>query len=108
MVVNWFVKSTMANLFISYLLSLVTVIYFSSLLFYVVEKPVNDFVQSYGDALWWAFMDATTVGSNIYALTVVGKVLSVLLAAFGMMMFPIFTVYITDKMQKLVSVDNNK
>ena len=108
MVVNWFVKSTMANLFISYLLSLVTVIYFSSLLFYVVEKPVNDFIQSYGDALWWAFMDATTVGSNIYALTVVGKVLSVLLAAFGMMMFPIFTVYITDKMQKLVSVDNNK
>ena len=108
MVVNWFTKSTMANLFISYLLSLITVIYFSSLLFYVVEKPVNRLVQSYGDALWWAFMDATTVGSNIYAATVVGKVLSVLLAAFGMMMFPIFTVYITDKMQKIVSKDKKE
>lgn len=108
MVVNWFVKSTMANLFISYMLSLITVIYFSSLLFYVVETPINNLIQSYGDALWWAFMDATTVGSNIYAVTVVGKVLSVLLAAFGMMMFPIFTVYITDKMQKIVSADKNK
>ena len=93
----------MANLFISYLLSLIIVIYFSSLLFYVVEKPINVLVQSYSDALWWAFMDATTVGSNVYAVTVVGKLLSVLLAAFGMMMFPIFTVYITDKMQKIVN-----
>lgn len=103
MVVNWFSKSIMANLFISYLLSLIIVIYFSSLLFYVVEKPINVLVQSYSDALWWAFMDATTVGSNVYAVTVVGKLLSVLLAAFGMMMFPIFTVYITDKMQKIVN-----
>ena len=108
MVVNWFTKSKMANLFISYLLSLMMVIYFSSLIFYVVEKPVNSLVQSYDEALWWAFMDATTVGSNIYAETTIGKVLSVLLAAFGMMMFPIFTVYITDRMQKVLSSDKKK
>ena len=105
MVVDWFTKNMMANLFISYLLSLITVIYFSSLLFYVAEKPINGLVQNYSDALWWAFMDATTVGSNVYAITVIGKVLSVFLAAFGMMMFPIFTVYITDKMQKIVVND---
>ena len=35
-------------------------------------------------------------GSNIIAVTGVGKVLSVLLAALGMMMFPIFTVYVTN------------
>lgn len=48
------------------------------------------------DALWWAAMDVTTVGSNIEAVTGVGRVLSVLLAALGMMMFPIFTVYVTN------------
>ena len=40
-------------------------------------------------------MDVTTVGSNIIAMTTTGRVLSVLLAALGMMMFPIFTVYVT-------------
>lgn len=75
------------------------------MIFYDVERPVNDLVQDYGTALWWAFMDATTVGSNIYAVTTIGKILSVLLAAFGMMMFPIFTVYITDRIGRLT---NNK
>ena len=56
--------------------------------------------MGYGDALWWAFMDVTTVGSNIIAVTATGRVLSVLLAALGMMMFPIFTVYVTSLIQK--------
>ena len=38
-------------------------------------------VTRYTDALWWAFMDVTTVGSNIYAVTATGKILSVVLAA---------------------------
>ena len=45
-------------------------------------------------------MDVTTVGSNIYAVTSIGKILSVILAALGMMMFPIFTVYITSIVQE--------
>lgn len=40
-----------------------------------------------------------TVGSNIYAVTPTGRILSVLLAALGMMMFPIFTVYVTSLVQ---------
>lgn len=61
---------------------------------------MNTLVTGYGDALWWAFMDVTTVGSNIIAVTVTGRVLSVLLAALGMMMFPIFTVYVTSLVQR--------
>ena len=57
-------------------------------------------VNRYTDALWWAFMDVTTVGSNIYAVTATGKTLSVVLAALGMMMFPIFTVYVTHLVQQ--------
>ncbi|MFQ8806616.1 MAG: hypothetical protein ACLR8Y_17920 [Alistipes indistinctus] len=44
-------------------------------------------------------MNVTTVGANIFAVTPMGKVLTVVLAASGMMMFPIFTVYITTKFQ---------
>jgi hypothetical protein len=41
-------------------------------------------------------MNTTTVGSNIIAVTRLGQVMSVILAASGMMMFPIFTVYVTN------------
>ena len=75
-------------------------VYFSSLIFYVLELGVNTGVHNYGDALWWAFMDVTTVGSNIEAVTTTGRILSVVLAALGMMMFPIFTVYVTSIVQK--------
>ena len=66
---------------------------------------VNPMVTRYTDALWWAFMDVTTVGSNIYAVTATGKILSVVLAALGMMMFPIFTVYVTSLLQKFNAQD---
>lgn len=99
-VVSWFTYNKATGLFISYLATLLFTIYFSSLAFFLFEKGVNPGVKTYGDALWWAFMDATTVGSNIVAVTTVGKVLSVLLAAIGMMMFPIFTVYVTNILTK--------
>ena len=49
----------------------------------------------FGDAIWWASMNLTTVGANIFAVTAIGKILTVLLPTLGMMMFPIFTVYVT-------------
>ena len=95
-VVSWFTYNKATGLFISYLATLLFTIYFASLAFYVFEHHVNPLVKDYQDALWWACMDATTVGSNIEAVTPVGRILSVLLAALGMMMFPIFTVYVTN------------
>ena len=95
-VVSWFTYNRATGLFISYLATLLFTVYFASLAFYVFEHHVNPLVKDYQDALWWACMDATTVGSNIVAVTPVGRILSVLLAALGMMMFPIFTVYVTN------------
>lgn len=95
-VVSWFTYNRATGLFISYLSTLLFTVYFASLAFYLFEHQVNPGVSDYDDALWWAFMDATTVGSNIVAVTTVGRILSVLLAALGMMMFPIFTVYVTN------------
>lgn len=99
-VVGWLTYNKASSLFVSYLTMLLATVYFASLAFFVMEHKVNPLVVGYGDALWWAFMDVTTVGSNIIAVTVTGRVLSVLLAALGMMMFPIFTVYITSLIQK--------
>ena len=108
-VVSWFTYNRATGLFISYLATLIFTIYFASLAFYVFEHHVNPLVVNYQDALWWACMDATTVGSNIEAVTPVGRILSVLLAALGMMMFPIFTVYVTNLLtrskQKGESID---
>ena len=99
-VVGWLTYNRASGLFVSYLTMLLATVYFSSLAFYVMEHGTNPLVKSYGDALWWAFMDVTTVGSNIIAVTPTGRVLSVLLAALGMMMFPIFTVYVTSLVQR--------
>ena len=95
-VVGWLTYSRISSLFMSYITMLGATVYFASLIFFAVEHPVNLMVDNYGAALWWAAMDVTTVGSNIYAMTTTGKVMSVVLAALGMMLFPIFTVYITD------------
>lgn len=99
-VVSWFTYNRATGLFISYLATLIFTVYFASLAFYLFEHGPNPEVANYQDALWWAAMDATTVGSNIVAVTPVGRVLSVILAAVGMMMFPIFTVYVTNILTK--------
>lgn len=97
MITRWFTRRNATSLMVSYLSILLALTYFTSLIFFVAEKGVNPLVKTYWDALWWACMDLTTVGSNIIAVTTVGKFLSVFLAGSGMMMLPIFTVYITDK-----------
>lgn len=99
-VVGWFTSNKATGLFFSYIITLISTVYFASLTFYLFENGVNPLVHDYKDALWWAAMDVTTVGSNIVAVTGVGRVLSVLLAALGMMMFPIFTVYVTNLLTK--------
>lgn len=98
-VVGWLSYNKASGLFVSYLTMLLATVYFSSLIFFVLEHKGNPMVTDYPSALWWAFMDVTTVGSNIYAVTPTGKILSVVLAALGMMMFPIFTVYVTSLVQ---------
>ncbi|TWP29009.1 two pore domain potassium channel family protein [Apibacter muscae] len=95
-VVGWFTNNKISSLFITYLSMLMATVYFSSLAFYAIEYTINPQINGYGDAIWWAFMNVTTVGSNIVAISITGKVLTVLLAAIGMMMFPIFTIYLTN------------
>lgn len=78
----------------AYLVLLVVVLYFGSLMFYVSEYDVNPDVTDYWQALWWAVMCMTTAGSYINEYTTVGRVLSVILSGGGLILFPVFTVYI--------------
>ncbi|MFI3286985.1 MAG: ion channel [Rikenellaceae bacterium] len=96
MVFRYITRSKITNLFYTYLVLVLATTYFSSLLFFSVEKEINPQVNTFGDALWWALMDMTTCGSNIVPYSSLGRVIAVVLAASGMMLFPIFTVFITD------------
>ena len=97
--VGWIARNRVTSLLISYVLMIFALSYFASLVFYSLEHTINPMVTSYGKALWWAFMNVTTVGSNIVPKTATGEVLCVVLAAAGMMLFPIFTAYITARFQ---------
>lgn len=99
-IVGWLTNNKASGLFVTYLSVLMSAVYFASLMFFVVEYKANPAVRDYGDSIWWAFMDVTTIGSNVIAVTPLGRVLSIVLAALGMMMFPIFTVYITSIIQR--------
>lgn len=99
--VGWITQNRTTSLMVSYVLMLLALTYFASLVFFSLEHAINPMLTSFGDSLAWAFMNVTTVGSNIVPMTATGKVLAIVLAASGMMMFPIFTVYITSRFQNL-------
>ena len=99
MIVSWMTRSKMTNLFTTYLVILFTTVYFCSIMFYFVEHGPNPMVKDYWDAFNWSLMNVTTVGSNIFGVTKLGQSLAVVLAAAGMIFFPIFTAYVTTRFQ---------
>lgn len=96
-VVHWLTRGRhrARRLFWAYGLTVILFTYLSALLFYDYEVLVNPHLKGFGNALWWAWMNVTTVGASIFPVTTAGKVICVLLPIVGMAMFPIFTVYIT-------------
>lgn len=95
LVVGYLSSNKATNIVASYAAILAAIIYFSSLIFYEQELPVNSDVNDYWSALWWTFMNVTTIGCYINPMTVAGKVCGALLAGSGMLMLPLFTVYVT-------------
>ena len=93
-VVQWMVDTKVSKLFYAYIFTVIVFTYISALVFYDYEVLVNDKLHGFGNALWWAWMNVTTVGAEIFPVTAIGKVICILLPSLGMMMFPIFTTYI--------------
>lgn len=84
------------GMFIVYVLIMASSIYFCSLVFYIEERMVNPSITNFWMALWWAILDATTVGSSVNSYTSTGQALDVILSAEGLILFPLFTVYVTN------------
>lgn len=92
-VASFLSRTWAAKLAVSYTIVIVAIVYMSTLIFYYEEHPVNPAVKGFLDAFWWAGTDVTTLGSNIFPVTPVGKVLSVVLSVLGIIMFPLLTVW---------------
>ncbi|MBD5243638.1 MAG: two pore domain potassium channel family protein [Barnesiella sp.] len=95
-VVSYVSSNKVTSVFVTYTVILVAFVYFGSLIFLEEEHGVNPSVPDYGAALWWAALDTTTLGSSIYPVTAAGKIVGGVLSSLGMIMFPLFTVFITN------------
>lgn len=95
-VFGYFSSNAITSFFMSYIVIIIMLVYFCSLIFYQCEQAVNPQVDTYWTALWWAAMNMSTVGCYINAMTVEGRVIAVVLPVAGMIIFPLFTVYLTD------------
>ena len=101
-VISYLSSNAVTSLFISYLSIMLLVGYFCSLIFYQREAGVNPQVTSYWNALWWSAMNMSTVGCNISPVTPAGTIVAVILPVSGMIIFPLFTVYLTDYVTRAV------
>lgn len=92
---RWLIARRTTRLLWAYIATVAVCTYFAALFFYEYEAPVNSAVHGFGDALWWAWMNLTTVGGEFFPVTAIGKVICVILPIIGMALFPVFTVYVT-------------
>lgn len=102
-VVGYVSRNRLTNIFASYMMILLAIVYFGSLILFEREHGVNPDMHTYMQALWMACSDATTTGSSIYPVTAAGKIVTAILATMGMVMFPLFTVMVTSAMQARIS-----
>lgn len=79
-----------------YIIWVIASVYFGSLVFFVEEHYINPLVDSWWSALWWSALNITTVGCEISPMTATGKVLAIILSGEGLILFPVFTVYVTN------------
>lgn len=95
-VVGYLSSNAISSLFMSYIVILIMLAYFCSLIFFQREHAINPQIDTYWTALWWTMMNLSTVGCYINPMTIAGKIIAVVLPISGMIIFPLFTVYLTN------------
>ena len=101
MVVGYLSKNRLTSLFWSYVTVLLACIYFSSLIFYCVESPVNTAVDNFETVIWCAFMNVITLGAPVEPVTIVGRWIYVFLGFLGITIMPSLTVYVGNVIKSL-------
>lgn len=94
MVVTYVSKTVATTVFASYVVVLVPIVYMSGLVFYIAEQHVNAAIKNFWYALWWSGMSVTTIGCYINPVTATGMILGFVLSLLGIIMFPLFTIYL--------------
>jgi len=90
------------NILISYIVILILVMGYCSLAFYSFEKGVNNNVNNFFDAFWWAFITTTSVGyGDISPVTTEGRIIAMILALLGMGLFSLITAEIATVLMKI-------
>ena len=105
-VLSYLCANKITGIFVSYLTVLVLTVYFAALIFYECEHPVNPSITSYWSAFLWCAQQTTTLGSSVAPVTVTGKITCVILSFMGVLMYPLFTVYLSSTLLKRVNVLN--
>ncbi|MDY3978908.1 MAG: potassium channel family protein [Tidjanibacter sp.] len=98
-VIRYITPSRVSAILWSYIAIIVIFTYLAALLFYSYEEGLNHGVPDFGEALWWAGLNVTTVGANVFAVTTIGKIMTVIFPGLGMILFPLLTVYATKWVQ---------
>lgn len=101
--VSYVSKNKIVSIFWSYVAVLALALYFGSLMFFWREHPVNPAIDSFTDSMLWCASQLTTLGSDVPPVTVSGCVLSAFLAVLGILMFPLFTVYLTQVVKRYLN-----
>lgn len=105
-VVSYISTNKIIGIFASYSSIMLLVLYFASIMFYSREYAVNPAVNTYWSSLWWCSLEMTTIGAPVNPFTPTGKVLAAVLSGMGMIMFPLFTVYLTQILRKYLTRRN--
>ena len=100
LVISYVSTSKIVGIFWSYVSIVFLMVYFASLIFFEQEQPVNPDITDYWSSLWWCSLEATTIGAPVNPVTVAGKILAAVLSGMGVIMFPLFTVYLGDIVTK--------
>ena len=97
-IIRWLSNNKMISVFVSYILILTIILFFSSLAMYSIEKDINDNINEFFDAFWWSFITVTSVGyGDIYPVTKLGKVIAMVLTLSGMGLFSLITAELSAK-----------
>lgn len=84
-----------------------TILLTGAVMFYSFEVNVNNNVNSFFDAIWWAIVTTTSVGyGDIYPITWEGRMVSIALMLTGLGLIGLVATYVGDYLVK-VKKDNN-
>lgn len=85
-------KHKLIGVTLIYIIALFLLMLYLSVAVYMLEKDINNNINSVFDSFWWSFNTVTSVGyGDVYPITTCGRLLSMLLTICGLGLFSLIT-----------------